>query len=168
MTKNQFNRLSKFKKRISVAKDVLLQLKLKKFVPSPGTYLEMRVDYEYDDSAQKVIQAAPECEVCAKGALVCSYILNYNNATMDQVDDGIEDYPEMVEIFGESLWNIIEALFEGWKFDKDGESCHSYWEVDDEAMFPYNQNGKTYSLESIMKNIIRNGGKYNYNGIIFE
>jgi hypothetical protein len=166
MTKSKFNRLSARNKRVSVAQDVLLQLKAKKFLPKQGFYLELpsEVEYEEEDSAQNVLKEAPYCEVCAKGAMVCSYILNYNSATMEDTEE-IDEYPEMIEIFGFELWNILEALFEGWAFEPNGETVPSNsWNVDE---YRYNQNGQEYSLESLMENIVRNGGQYNYNGVLF-
>lgn len=166
MTKNQFNRLSRRNQRVSIAKDVLLQLKANKFIPAQGVYLQLPDEVENDlvpeDSAQKILKSVPECEVCAKGAMVCSYILNYNSATMADTKN-IEDYPEMIEIFGDAMWNILEALFEGWAFDKDGET----YQFHHRGIGKFNTSKREYSLESLMKNIVRNGGQFKYKGVLF-
>jgi hypothetical protein len=162
MNKTQFNRLSKAKQRVFIAQDVLLQLKTQKFIENRGNYVKIpwNFKFDYEDSGKDTLKRLEKCEVCAKGALACSMILNFNSATMEDVENA-EDYQPVIDIFGQELWDIIECLFEGYSFDETGDS------YPDSSKKVYNDKGIKYSIESIMNNIIRNGGKYNYNGKIF-
>lgn len=172
MTKTAFNHLNKFQKRVSIAKDALVQLKIGKFISTRGNYLifsdKNNYNYVDTDSAQKILQKASQCEVCAKGALVCSYVLKFNQVTIDKVRSSIQQYPEMIAIFGVPLWAIIEALFEGYSFNLEGVVEPDGDDTTNSKGKVYNVNHRKYSIVSIMKNIISNGGVYNYNGIIIQ
>lgn len=69
-------------------------------------------------------------------------------------------------IFGDILWNVIECLFEGWDFTPQGIRRY-----DEKAYYKgkvYNKARKIYSMESLMHNVVRNKGRLNYNGVLFE
>ena len=169
MTKKQFDKLTPAKQRVFVAQDVLLQLKAEKYVAKRGYYVSsptLCADgwSNNDASAQQMIKEEV-CHVCAKGALVCSYVRNFNNMQIKNLPLTANNHPELNEIFGRRLWNIIEALFEGWIFDKNGFVNQSMLH-NNTPDYPYNHKNKRFTIESLMKNIIRNNGKLNYNGIL--
>jgi hypothetical protein len=174
MTAKQFNRLSPANQRITLAKDVLLQLKIGKFDATHNGYIggrkldSWRHDYSPHAPAKETLQSVDVCEVCAKGALVCSYVLKHNHVSVHQMRTTASENPELIAIFGRSLWNVLEALYEGWDFNLNGVAriYPLNGRTDTEGNRVYNVSGKRHSLESLMQNIIRNNGKLNYNGVI--
>lgn len=164
MTTNRFNQLRPLTKRVFIARDALAQLKIGKYNANRGMdFTAILPPNTYDsqfDSAQEAIKRASQCTVCAKGALICSYVRNFNSLSVAYVERGGRDNT-LKSLFGNSLWGTVEALFEGWSFDKYGDSDHNEsWDR------KYNTKHKKYSMESLLKNIIRNKGKLNYNGIL--
>lgn len=143
-------------KRVAIAKDVLLQLKMGKYISMTGTYIapidHLGRDVEVNQSALKS-KSRPDCRVCAKGALALSAIRKFNEyeGTADALS---EDHMEVItRFFGVAQADRIESAFEG--FDRDGSRVRNYRERknisesdDDEAII------------SIMKNIIRNKGTF--------
>lgn len=115
LTKQQFQSLPVNEQRIALAKDVLAHLTAKKFVETRGRYFGFANYYDYanaaTDPAQEVIRNSPECYVCAKGALVCAFVENFNERTVSGLD---EEDPEIVQIFGIPMWRELEMRFEGW------------------------------------------------------
>ena len=174
MTNKQFNRLTDLSKRVFIAKDALLQLKLGKILPVQGVYFGNTTlqhssdDYVGDGKSFKdyLLETAEPCQVCAKGAMVCSLVRNFNRYDVGDIQY-ISDITEMTVIFGRVIWGIIEALYEGWYFDADGSTTNGYLFFKPEE-YDYNHNKVKWSMESILKNIIKNKGKLNYNGVIFE
>lgn len=162
LTEEEFNLLPRLKQRVLIAKDVIAQVKSKKFRPSRGTYFSTssagsrNSDNLFDfhsrwsqgatRSAQSVIKDS-QCYVCAKGAAICSFVGKFNRKLVRDMES---DMPELVKIFGRTLWDEIEAQFEG---DPSFRR-----ESDDNSPI------KPKSIASIMQNIIENKGKYKYRG----
>lgn len=141
LTKEEFDALPKNEQIVYLAEDVLKQLELDKFVAAHHGYFNFSDqetaqiiwsdEWKNHGTAQNLIEKS-KCYVCAKGAVVCSFILNFNNRSTSQLNDMD---PEIVEIFGLDLWTRIEQAYEGW----DGYAQHP--------------------LEEIMQNIIDNNGE---------
>jgi hypothetical protein len=170
ITKAKFERLSPKKQRVLLAKDVLAQLASEKYIQSRGNYVNFPGVYglQNTDSGQKVLERTQQCEVCAKGALICSYVKNFNTMQLNDMINGNRN-PVLQKIFGIRLWHSIEALFEGWCFDKvHGTRYDSVEDAEEEGVEVYNASKTRYSIESLMKNIIRNDGALNYNGVVIE
>jgi len=116
LTKEQFDEFPRERKRVILAQDVILQLNAKKFVEENGTYFDFSQGgrlmkwHIQDDSAKDIINASV-CHVCAKGALICSYVGQFNNAKVYELNS---EYEEVKEIFGYTLWNVMESAFEAW------------------------------------------------------
>lgn len=71
----RFRKMSKARKRVAIARDVLAQLKVGKFKATPGTYVESKA-LETDDSNVQIqsllLPPTVSCDVCGIGALfVC-------------------------------------------------------------------------------------------------
>ena len=163
MTKKQFNRLTDLSKRVVLAKDALIQLHLGKFIPRRGNYVVFPAYISSYGSGQDALKQFATCDVCAKGALICAYVQSFNCLTVGDMERA-ESNPVMVEIFGSVLWGAIESLFEGWGFDVNGVH-HRHFENDHKMQF--NQSHRRWTMEALLKNIIKNKGKLNYNGVIF-
>ena len=128
-----------------------------------------QADMEGMKSARDVFtQPGVICQVCAIGAVAHSYITNFNGFTLNNAIYVDSKTKQLVRIFGKDLLSVIEAVYEGWAFDKVYVSYSPYM-FESQADVPmdiYNRSFKSQTIESIMKNIIRNNGKYNYNGIL--
>ena len=60
-------------------------------------------------SAKYCIDSMDQCHVCAKGAVICSFVQNFNKRKIKDIN--AED-SEIKEIFGDELWSAIEIQFE--------------------------------------------------------
>lgn len=163
-TAAQFNKLTNLKKRVVIAKDVLKQIEAERYIQTRDQYFGFtvpapagRASSRYDSIARvpgcgaptahrplrySSLQVKPfltgankkvQCHVCAKGAAICSLTRIVNKRTFAQLDS--ED-SEIVDIFGRTIWDAMESMFEG-----------------------YNPYSEPVSLEDIMKNIIKNKGR---------
>lgn len=153
---SKFKRLSKAKQRVLVAQDVLDQLAAQKFKPRRGTYITLDGSLIYDEDSTKdvkdLISESRTCTVCAKGALVCSYINRFNNHDVfDAVSIYDEDMGDIVDVFGYTLWAEIEAQFEGKPLYRAANINYKY------GSKYIKKRGR--SLKSLMQNIIKNNGK---------
>ena len=148
ITKAQFTKMNKVRRIIYLAKDVLAQLKAEKYKTRTHIGYLRFIAPNYEDglfagsvvldgkSAKDVISDShTTCHVCAKGALVCSYVRNFSGVTCDKLE--LDHNTEMIELFGKKLWTEIEEAYEGFA--------------------GYNDN----PLEDIMQNLIDNKGVLN-------
>jgi hypothetical protein len=151
MTNKQFNSLSKSRKRVAIAKDVIAQLTVGKFKATPGTWYfatakaenikKLSVQSDEEDRTlpwqckvplQKAMCKIASCQVCGVGAIFASLVrLNNefdqkfdivgNNATAEIAK---EDFHEkLIQYFDEDQLNLIELAFEK-------GSGYKYWDVD--------------------------------------
>ena len=167
----EFNALSPMKKRVAVAQDVLLQLKIGKFKAGDGygtAKMRGRKLDHYDPldigDLQTNLIAGMECVGCAKGACLISRARLGDKVTMENIDS-IEDNAHKVsyEIFGERCADLIEALYEGWRHPEDwssGLSGHEERAFDDyKRLLPVRGGKPRERMEAIYQNIVDNKGK---------
>jgi hypothetical protein len=144
ITLAQFTKMNKKRRIVFLAKDVLKQLEAEAFIASNGTYLTLRnrqknVVYMSENKGKsvKTLLERPgnHCYVCAKGALVCSYVKKFNGVLAEDLQ--ISENEELRNIFGPDLWHNIEMLFEG------------------------SSRYERHSLQMIMEHLIKNKGELN-------
>ena len=177
MKKSEFDKLTIEEKRISVAKDVIERLTAKTMIPSldddgsvgfihfwqDDSYLRHSYLFQHLDADPKNIINENKCTVCVKGALVCSWIGQYNNVNGDEFlamgEDVDEDEypPELLELFDIKTLDLMEVAYEGkgWVWTHD-EVAALYSCASDEVL---NKSLKG-SLLGIMQNIIANDGTF--------
>jgi hypothetical protein len=159
LNKTDFDALSPYEQRAAICKDVIARLNAQKIVPNHGNFFINR-ECVVSDSAltvQESINTKP-CQACAKGALFCSWVGNFNNverAGLEHVSEVTTSMtnivPELVAIFGREMLDNIEAAFEGEAY------C---WHYDEYATYEYANAFADYDLKSIMQYIIDNGGEF--------
>lgn len=141
---SKFNALSDRTKRVVIAHDVLAQLQAKKFRPIRGMIVNIPgVDDEVFDSTslQASVKDAARCDVCAKGAVICSLAARFNTVTGDDVDQmyygeyDVKDELNTKKIFGD-VWQEMEDQFEGLNWNRETP------------------------LATVMKNIIKHNGQF--------
>jgi hypothetical protein len=162
----KFRKMSKARRRVAIAKDVLKQIAAQKLKPVVGSYLEadnFRKEYlPVDGSLQETFQKLPQCQVCAKGALLVCTILAQNKATNAEFKNIMEwDGDELTKImdgtFSAEQLRLIECEFEG-------NDVEFYGKTPRERIFPVMElKGLLPASERmtiIMENIIQNKGTF--------
>lgn len=159
MTPAQFNALPQPKRAVLLAKDVILQVRLKHCIPTFGTYLEPDRGVEYDKHdklpATKARLKALNCEVCALGAAFLSHVRLANKATMFGVRmAGPGEMRErMNKTIGIEQSLLIETAFEGY-ISKLGKGN---WQA---GRFGREHDDPDRRLVAIMLNVIQNKGEF--------
>lgn len=161
-----FNGLGVEDKRVAVAKDVLEQLDLKKFVAEEGTYFYLESKAKEGESLQKVIDKGESCSVCAMGAVFASKVRLGNdcNITDDILWDsciktGDEEVLKHTEdIFSERTMRLMEWCFEG--VDIVDFFWDDYKLEERVDVFRISYKTSDSLIRAIMQNIIDNKGEF--------
>lgn len=161
-------KMSKAEVRVRIAKDVIAQVKVGRFIASTGRYLGLPggalPDDGYGELSSEVVDVQTvvkdrECRVCALGSLFVAAVDRYNECQLPADDLGnrspLAEY--LARVFTPTQLNKIEAAFEGRSFSHDddyyGEGfCHAYPDP-------------SKRLVAIMRNIIRNGGTFKFSEV---
>jgi hypothetical protein len=137
LTVEEFDALPKNEKAVLVAKDVLKQIKLKKYIPNAGTYIKKNWDFDdlkdlglkKKDDVRNNFDKIPQCQVCALGSMLLSCTKLGNRLTFNDVDiingariDNLNK-PKIKKLF-KSIFDgyqllLIENAFEGGSFTAD-------------------------------------------------
>lgn len=162
----------KRQKAVAIAKDVLAQLRLRKYKAQSGTYVDSNLQRKLKngDLQSQIMELARPCSVCALGSAFLSAArlfdkievvkpktieddFGFKVSDKDEViqrDTDIE--PALSDYFTEKELNDIEAAFEKWEFDDyDGPELRLLMESieNDEDRLTW-----------IMKEIIRQNGTF--------
>lgn len=165
MPVKKWSEMTPSEKRVTLAKDVISQLKKNKLSAQSGIYVDLLLDNKVEDSEQlnKVLKKQGTCEVCAKGALFISHIMRNNHFTIgDYYSCHKTTYNEKIKkrldsLFSLSQLELIEKAFEGETHDNDlkdndlidlANEFYDYYEDDKERLI------------AIMNNIIKNKGTF--------
>ena len=162
------------RKAIEIARDVLLQLRLKRIKASPGTYLQIDISDEAKTCALDNGNASFKksfaqdknifCRVCAIGAAYIGYINRFNRVTNDEAV-GASSYwmiNTLSAIFSEDQLRLMEAVFEG-GFTSDIPDWYWYNEALIDTLtsnFYEKYENNDQRLRAIMINVIRNDGEF--------
>lgn len=177
-TNEAFKKATKAQKRVMIAKDVLTQLRSKRYVAESGIWVSPKYkfgddgqDINRDESVQTLFadKTIEKCSVCALGGLFMSCTNMNNNTKVSDLEDEAEfDLGEIIdageklsnglnEIFSKSQLALIEKYFEG------GDGYHSVYEGDrgynaiNDFYQKYTSNQR---LKKIMENIVANDGTF--------
>lgn len=174
----EFRLLPKYKKRVTIAQDVLAQMKAKRFIAKQRVYLELRDEDARDRfcdvrsgnakteecSTLNSVLSDSSCEVCGIGSLFVA-AAERTRACVDGMsgvnDDDfmrqlLKDYFDMDQLL------LIEAAFEGQYIEAE---CYEEEGVDKEDIaaalaFTWGARTANARLERIMKNIVENRGTF--------
>lgn len=166
----KFKKTSPEKRRVLIAKDVIQQLNLNKFIAESRTYLEFNKESDFgfinlttDDlngSLKKHINNDDlKCTVCGIGGIFASCVRINNNISAKKYNSN--DEQSSIRNFLQKWFSIeqlilIESSFETMNFDDFGS-------VDENLINKAIKFGKKYRTDnsrliSIMENIIKNKG----------
>lgn len=187
-----FKKASNAKKRVLIAKDVLKQIAVKKFLPRPGYWYHLPPSIDNCPQSDAPLQQAllstnkrEACTGCALGSLFISCTLFNNNVTISEaetenangafgraIDTEFETKPVfhngLDQIFSRKQLELIEYVFEQrGLFDHDTQLAMSTAAKDAWlAKFPARKSHAKARLIAIMKNIIANNGTFKPNQIL--
>jgi len=178
MTTEQFNKLSRQEKAVLVAKDVLAQLKTKRYTANAGSYIKDTIKEDFKGSIQKNFNKIKECKVCALGACLLSstklgnilttddlYLSDYSSVGVSDLDN--KNIKKLLKsIFTPSQMYLIESAFEGFSYDSDRVAVDIFKQkCNDKIEHVVNSFHRKYDndkerLIAIMENIISNNGVF--------
>jgi hypothetical protein len=164
--------------RVNVAKDVLsrintIQVKSGEYIFSPQlSYLPLET---INDNAQKYVdKIQSDCQVCALGACVLSYVRLYNKVTIKEM--GYDDYFERLNPKNKTIRNILKNIFSDVQilliesaFESENHDVTFMYEdveesygdsVEKAVLFGNEYRTLRDKLEAIMINIIQNNGEF--------
>lgn len=170
-----FARLSDARKRVTVAQDVIDQLRIRRFKAEPGNYLRLESDAEdkfhrFDDDGESLgvheVLDGVKCHVCGIGSLFVAAVDRINQCTVGDMQHSY-DNPQFMrdylgEFFPEDQLVLIETAFEMDLVNPLGTGW--IWEshpIQDAIKF-----GKKTStnankrLKHIMQNIVQHNGTF--------
>lgn len=162
INESDFNVLSDNEKRITLAKDVIERIKTQSLIQSQeGKTLDIvGFSNPRDNQCESLKDAFNEnkCVVCAKGALIVSWIGNFNKYGFEhygKFDTNLKygSFPiELIQLFGREQLDLIERAYEGTNYSW---YCDMVYNMKNPPSLYYK-----YNLHAIMKNIIENDGKF--------
>jgi hypothetical protein len=172
----KFYKLTKAQQRVHIAKDVLLQLKSKKFIASKGCYissneLENKINEHDSIELKSLLPTIASCEVCAKGSLFLSEVMNRNDFKVGRDEEdfntiGISKISRRLnDIFTDNQLDLIETAFEKRVIVDDNNYLQGhfgdYTNVANKAI-EFGEKYKTDNdrLVAILKNLISNKGAF--------
>lgn len=160
-------------KRVLLAKDILKQLKSRRYFAEYMATLGVEVRKEINaachldpsTSAQEIVKQQEKCGVCAAGACLLAYVERFNNVTVGQIyHDGftktLGNIPGFNEVFSPALLAEIETIYErkvyDWNERKLGAGLAN--EVRSHSFsFPTNSDER---LTKIMRLLVKHKGSY--------
>lgn len=157
--KIEFDKLTQNEKRVAICNDVISRIDAENIVANHGRFFNNQ-EYIADHCSVPVQEQINKiaCHVCAKGAVFCSWVGNFNNVNHNQLMYVAEDtrslsryVPELVEIFGVEMLDNLEAAFEGESY---------YWHYNEDETQRYADAFRGYKLRDIMEYIVANKGEF--------
>lgn len=162
-----FKKASKPEKKILIAKDVLANIKSKKYNSEKGNYItHMNGDYNGYDDVQKNLDKLESCNCCALGACLISSTKYQNKLTFNDLycarSNNNNVWGQLKTIFTPKEMAIMEYCFEGNEGSKVAEDSFYYY-LDEKTTqkcdsFFYQYNSSNERLTAICNNIIKNKG----------
>lgn len=124
-----FNKLTRAQKRVAICQDVIERIEAENFEEHEGQIIQGEVLWDKSVPLKEAINEN-KCEVCARGAILCSWIGNFNRVKWDEIQSmfstastGIEETytsknfpPQILKVFGQRMLDRIEAAFENSTF----------------------------------------------------
>lgn len=177
-----FSKLSKSEKRVVIAKDVIQQIKVGKYLAETGGYIDgiffkkqdkMDSSKMEDMDIKKNFGKIRQCTVCAMGACLMSITKFQNKLTFGDVGSGVSDMSNtkvtklFKSLFSDIQLHLIEKAFEGTDtvtlsselFGLDEDNFSEQVERCDRNF--YSEYGTdSERLIAIMRNIIKNKGTF--------
>lgn len=173
-----FSKLSKPQQRVRIAKDVLLQLKKKKYIAAEGAYINNTDLMFYSglsssDDIQKNFSKIHECRCCALGSCLLSITKFKNTLNVGDVMgkyNFLQKSKKLFKMFSPKQLLLIENSFEGrpssdtmTRVGNKVFGANTTRKENIECMaFYYKYPNSNSRLIAIMKNIVANKGSLHF------
>lgn len=161
--------MNKKQLRIEIARDVLLQLRLKKYEAVTGTYVYVDGTLEFFDNGRASFKDGfkkdkdTTCDVCALGSCFISLVNIKNKCSIEEVADESKVYylvfQRLKPIFGARNMDMMESAFER-VFSDNADSDLPEHTLNAAAEWGEQWQDDNERLRQIMLNIIRNDGNF--------
>jgi hypothetical protein len=158
LNKKKFAALSRNEQRKVICQDVLKRIELDLIKPNSGQFFKNKYSVGEGNQTPQEVVNSKKCEVCAKGALMCSWVGNFNNCDFDsfynfseELRDSIRYPHELLAIFGRDMLDNIEAAFENTSYN---------WHYSFQETQKYTYGFERGDLKGIMEYIIANDGEF--------
>lgn len=166
-TKPKKRKPTKRQMMAAIARDVIAQIKLKKYRPQSGTYVQGLSLLGQSGQLQPIIRAhKKQCRVCAIGAAFLSGVRKFNDCRVEDsvwlAGDSYLSDDKMRDKLGDFMptrhVRNMEAAFEGWDYEgSDGETIFAgnQYGNQDFSLLPDSER-----MIMLMKEIIRQNGVF--------
>lgn len=187
----RYAKMSKMKKRVALAKDVLRLLDAKKFRAKNRVYVKM-IDREFLEKlgatpettnegvresatvkAKKsnALRAEVQCEVCAIGSLFAARMLNDKDQGM--ISDDVKMVGSLKDLYTHKEMRAMECLFEGFYSGHDGhrntgknpDTIREWFRKYNPHVNGFDTLKPEKTLRALMENIIENKGVFTYKDV---
>ncbi len=171
----KFEKMSKNKKRVVVAKDCLDRIGLQQIEPYFERFCIINREFEHEDISVKETlntNTGNICKACAKGSLFMSYVGRVNKVNFTEIngfnDEDDDEHIKLLEIFTLRQLAFIEYAFEGCQFiyrDEEGKAFQFNENKINEFRDKFEDSNlkldaATNILVAICENIIENKGTF--------
>jgi hypothetical protein len=162
---DKFEKATPAQKRVMIAKDVILQIRAKKFIAESGTYFHLNKDAgnEPVELRNIICEEQTTCNVCAIGGAFASAVRITNNFKMKGHGAYFEDiYKKSEPIFGGKNLTLMETAFEQGVVGYYAKAKISKSLLEKAESFRSRKKIMTdeKALIAIMQNIIKNNGTF--------
>ena len=172
----EFAKLTPSEQRVTIAKDVLEQLRLGRYYAEQSTYFSMPAPTAEplkpgQDLQSLILQNDRTCTVCALGACFASAVRLSNGVALSEETIGFDNFADEPgdtadfgndAVFNEKVASYFSnrqlALIES-AFEKDDDFSRGY-DVEDAIDFGQAYEDDTDRLQAIMENIVEHGGNF--------
>lgn len=164
-TSKPFEKLTKAEKRVTIAKDVLLQLKAGLLSFESFSYLSTPSSlwYKCDMELKDILpETESPCYVCAKGALFISDIMRRDECTLRDAENSSENkmVSRLSDIFDLFQLDLIETSYECDIINDHTGRLRCSRKLSKAIKFGLLFPSKTKRMIAIMNNIIKNNGTF--------
>ena len=166
----EFDRLSLNEKRVAIAKDVITRINNSNLIEIRGQIINNYIELPMIDNPQDEINKET-CQVCARGAILCSWIGNFNNVGWKELNKigGVScgnnysstAFPTaLLDVFDRVMLDNIEAAFEASVYDWHYDMVETHKYVD--AFGGLDEDGDIIGapIIELMEWIIKNEGEF--------
>jgi hypothetical protein len=179
--KKTFDKLSLNEKRVALAKDVIARIEADNFKENSGELFRGAASYKTGLDPKDAINNNT-CEVCARGAILCSWIGNFNEVKWNEIDHILPQSrvssplvsvysstlfpPQILEVFGREMLDNMEAAFEAttydWHYDENETRKYADAFCREVEVEGYYEDTVTVGapIIEIMEHIIHNNGEF--------
>tara|TARA_R110000868_G_scaffold1729_1_gene13860 strand:- start:956 stop:1504 length:549 start_codon:yes stop_codon:yes gene_type:complete len=170
---NIFTKATKKEKKILIAKDILANLKLKKYIANSGSYFDKATlgdTIGYESDLQENFNKIENCYCCQLGACLLSSTKFQNKLTPDDLSgSNSSSWKQLLNIFTIRELAIMEQCFEGGSyFDQSIVAYDTFQYVLDSDLkekcddFQYHFDSDEDRMKAICNNIIKGKQIYSY------